>query len=178
MKKQSFLFILLISCITTISIAQIKTQKKAVNKKPMLEIDRLYEKYKNIKTITLFTTEGNFEGNVSIEFNESKKPISVIIEGKTENSTALTEFLIKTIKMKLKQYNQTEPNDIYDLQYLAKGISQKYSKGDMYFKVDVNMNSYTLKDNDGFRACNMFIWRIETGNSRRKITENVKPFVF
>lgn len=185
MKKKIFAYILLIGCFFTISIAQVKTQKKATNKKPMLEIDRLYAKYKNQETITLTTTKGDFEGNVSIELNESNKPISVSIEGLTSNIGALSEFISNTIKMKLKQYNQIYE---YSLKFyessisnsltLGREFSEDFSNGDLYFTVNAKR---VILDDNGDEATYghiLFKWKIETGNYRRKISENAKPFVF
>jgi len=188
MKKQLFVFILLVSCFSSISAAQVKIQKKVTNKKTILEIDRLYEKYKNTKTITLATTKGDFEGNVSIEFNDSKKPTSIIIEGETWNLEALAEFITKIIKAKLKQYNQIESGIIEEESttvFLSMGqeISENYSKGDLYFTVKAKRyycdeNGEEIFPSNGTTFNIKYRWKIETGNNRRKISENAKQFEF
>ena len=93
--------LMLMTLFSTFSNAQTKKPSTTKDSKP--EIDILYEKYKDKEDITLFTPHGNLYGNVSVEFNEDEKPVSVSIQGNSENKPAIAEFISNTIKMKLKQ---------------------------------------------------------------------------
>ena len=64
------------------------------------EIDRLYDFYKNKKTINLITTHGEIDASVTVEVNDAGKAKSVIIEGVTENMFVMVSHLSNTINMK------------------------------------------------------------------------------
>ena len=160
------------------------TTKPATATPAKPEIDKLYEKYKDSETITLFTPHGDLYGNVSIELNDNEKPISVTIHGVSENKPAIAEFISNTIKMKLKQgYKATKVPFGWDAwnyaelveQGLGWGFKEEHSfqllmrKGNMYFRVDagccVNMG-------DGYT------WEIETGDTKRQGGKNATKFEF
>ncbi|MDR2127091.1 MAG: hypothetical protein LBP63_09715 [Prevotellaceae bacterium] len=75
-----------------------KAQPKSVN-----EIDRLYNKYKDKETITIYSSFGELKGEISTEMNASNKPESITISGTTDGIDAISEIIYELIKQKLKQ---------------------------------------------------------------------------
>ena len=71
-----------------------------------LEIDRLYEKYKNSETIVLYTTQGDITANVYIEMNDDNKPKSITISGYSSSISSIREVIggMTTKKKKSRIY--------------------------------------------------------------------------
>jgi hypothetical protein len=104
MKGKSIVLGLLLAISLTTYSQTIKSDKTPINRQiTNSEIDRLCEKYKGVKSITLNTTTEDLQGWIDIDSNNSKKPMSISISGSTANKTAVAEVLVNTIKMKLKQ---------------------------------------------------------------------------
>jgi hypothetical protein len=171
------------------------------------EIDNLYKKYKDSKTITLYTSYGNLEGVIGIEFNDENKPISVGISGETTSEQSLQDFLENTIKMKLKQgYRSDAGTDVtYMLNYARTNFDGRLKevgtesereiflygekgpdavflmkKGSMYFKICMNTCMQSDKGNipKTYWVKGCFYWHIETGDMKRRASKNSTNFEF
>jgi hypothetical protein len=67
------------------------------------EIDSLYEKYKGKQTITINSTFGEVEGNISVTMNPQKKPVEITIFGEIKNFDAISEIIYESIQEQLKK---------------------------------------------------------------------------
>jgi len=143
MKKQ--LIVIMILLISINAECQVKKNIKYPSAKS--EIDKLYERYKDLTTITLNTPLGSIEGKVSIVYNKEGKPTSVRISGETSSEEVLTEFLENTIKMKKRQGYKNNENEIFQIKYLNQILTTNYlmKKGAMYFIVH-SENCTEIKD--------------------------------
>jgi hypothetical protein len=151
--------------------------KKATPKKAKPEIDVLYENYKDSKSITLYTSNGEITGYVAIEKNSDNNPVSIMISGTSNSKTAISEFITNTIAMKTKQsYKITEnPNG----KFVEDGLDWTFKKNDSFHLVMKKGNMYFRAD----AGCCMgvgtgYSWEIETGDSSRKGGKEAKEFKF
>ena len=167
--------------------AQTKNSKITKSAKP--EIDKLYEKYKDLENITLYTPHGELYANVFININDNDKPISITIHGVSNNKPAISEFISNTIKMKTKQgYKVTKAPHGWGFGTYAEDIEQGLGwvykeehsfqlvmkKGKMYFRVDAGCCEEPEKGprKDGYT------WEIETGDSSRQGGNKASNFDF
>lgn len=193
MKKQ--LTILLCLLISLVGNAQVKNNIKKPQTKS--QIDNLYEKYKDTKTITLYTPIENLEGDVNIELNDNNKPISISISGETNSEDALNEFLRNAIIMKKKQGYKIKAGS---LEALFVAVQQgfpsnrlnpplyipKYDEvsssiflmtnNNMYFKIE--MTNCFNKHEAELNLDNCYSWSIETGDTKRQGGKNATKFEF
>jgi hypothetical protein len=137
-----------------------KTQQQNVN-----EIDRLYNKYKNKETITIYSTFGELNGTISTEMNASNKPESIEIYGTTNDTDAISEIIYELIKQKLKQgYKHYSGNQVervvspqgvdyikqeieFNSLYTYKSVyDATYKRGSLYFRVDITYYKEKIKN--------------------------------
>lgn len=184
------IFLLLLTLFTTCINAQTKKTATPVSKKS--EIDKLYEKYKDSKNITLFTSHGDIYGDVHIKLNDNKKPISVEISGFTENKPAIAEFISNTIKMKLKQGYKITKSPLnwgfYDNEeIIIEGLGRSFNdnssfhmtmtRGSMYFRVDAGC-CILYADDGTNKSYDGSTWKIETGDKKRLGGKKAEKFEF
>jgi len=114
-----------------------------------LEIDRLYEKYKNSETIVLYTTQGDITANVYIEMNDDNKPKSITISGYA-NSIAAIKELIGNMIAKKKNLGFTGPCETFvissefEIKHMSSSCELPYKcfkkcalkKGSQYFNCE------------------------------------------
>ncbi|MEY5047614.1 MAG: hypothetical protein RLZZ175_973 [Bacteroidota bacterium] len=188
------ILLLILLSFTVFVNAQTKPKsKKSTPTKP--EIDKLYEKYKDSDSITLYTPHGELFGNVNIDMNENNKPISVQIYGHSENKSAIAEFISNTIKMKLKQgYKATKMPFGWGswsfTELVEQGLENEFreghsfqllmKKGSMYFRVDAGCCQKSLEGDVlyNFDQSFRYSWEIETGDSKRKGGNKATDFEF
>ena len=160
-------------------------------------MDALYKKYRNSDTIAIFTPYGELNGKVIIEKNDKGLPVSVCIYGNSPNEDAVTEFLVNTVKMKLKQgYKRPVGNaisevfaeDILDKNSFWEMISMSsrssefgrktlFKKGSMYFKLDAVKSQEKNSEFPSITKTDCY-WRIETGDSKQKGGSSATKFEF
>lgn len=177
MKKIIFIFLV----ITQTNILFSQTNSKAQTKpavKP--EIDKLAEKYKDMDVVTLFTSQGELNGEVEIKNNPDNKPQAVKISGQSENNDAVAEFLSEIIGQKIKQgykhadgYN--EPTDARWIKEtmlsMEDGANFTLKKGNMYF---ICKGGFVMK----YTVNNEYWFSIETGDNSRKGGAKATKFDF
>lgn len=101
---RSIIFVISLLILVVISTSFCQPIRKTVYKNAgSSEIDRLCEKYKGAKFITLNTTTEDLKGWIDIDSNNSKKPMAISINGSTVNKMAVAEVLVNMIKIKLRQ---------------------------------------------------------------------------
>ncbi len=202
MKKGFILILILLFVVKTYPQTNTYQKKPATKQQSLSEIDRLYNKYKNIDTITLYTSTYNLEGFVYISFNDNKKPYSISISGNSKSTIsfdydkkAISEFLSNTIKMKIKQgYKRVDgdefinANSYYQEIYSSLNDYGYSSLGESSF--DYNYPDYNV----AFKKSNMYFvvtanckknngildysWSIETTDTKRQAGKNAINFDF
>ena len=157
------------------------------NKKTLMssksEIDRLADKYKETPSITLYTSHGDLDGNVSIEYNPDNKPQSIQITGRSLNKEAIMEFISNMIKQKYQQgYRVSDGKSGDDVTTILFFFSlgnyedvRTFKKGNMYFIVKggcCEKQNVTYKRGDktiSYEKISDYYWfSIETGDNSRK----------
>ncbi|MDR2065773.1 MAG: hypothetical protein LBP85_08725 [Prevotellaceae bacterium] len=113
MKKMIFI-VYFIAFVTIIYGQQTKQNTFQQPKVTIKEIDRLYKKYKDMESVTIYSTFGEIKGNISIELNSDNKPESITISGNTQNTDAIAEIVYDLIQQKVKEgykfYSGTDIN--------------------------------------------------------------------
>lgn len=182
MKKLETLLLLIFILTSAIVLGQ---TKKAAPKKVKPEIDVLYENYKDSKSITLYTSNGEITGDVLVEKNSENKPVSIKISGSSNNIKSVSEFINNTIEMKKKQgykIYETSPYGIeYELQHSFQGKNGFHlvmKKGNMYFRSDATSYTGIIGLENRAHSETSYTWEIETGDSSRKGGKEAKEFKF
>ncbi|MCD6013854.1 MAG: hypothetical protein K0Q79_3716 [Flavipsychrobacter sp.] len=193
MKKLFILLVLIF--VSVISHAQSKVPAKTASTS---EIDNLYKKYKDSKTVVLYTPLGDLDGNVSIEMNSNEKPVSVSISGETSSLDALVEFLYNTMLMKKKQgYRPTKntfTNDIekISIEATTNNENEFTSKTEMvrgisgyagYYGNNSTTCVFLMKKGSLYfkmevYSGNTYSWSIETGDTKRQGGKGATDFEF
>jgi hypothetical protein len=196
--KKVILLIFSIVLITNSVQAQNNTQSnKAISSpKSKSEIDKLYEKYKGVESIVLYTPHGDLNGNISIELNDKELPVSVSVFGNSNNKAAIAEFLSNTIKMKLGQGYVVKDQPFgwgsiptTELVTLGLGweILKEHSfqllmrKGNMYFTANAGyspVNYLNLALSNQMSFTNDYSWEIETCDTKRQGGSKASNFEF
>jgi hypothetical protein len=159
--------------------------------KPINEIDKLSNTYKDGQKIKLFSPFEDLIGVVSIASNSEGKPYSISITSTSSSKPAIGEFLSNTIKMKLNQgykpvkipfgwggFSIREQVE----QGLGWGLSDDahfsvlLRKGIMFFTADawvqLNMDLNYSEDS------NEYHFKISTNDSKRQAGKGAESFKF
>lgn len=187
--------LILIISISILSISLFSQAKKKTQSTSKPEIDRLYDKYKSMDVITLYTPHGNLEGSISVETNDDEKPASVCIEGKSYNEQAFSAHLTNTIRMKLQQGYKPIKNytNVYTYSELIememkpysdhnRHFEMAFSKGQMSFLVGVGKH-IILRNTGSLLSPNEeivdgFYWYITTTDTKRASGSGGSVFEF
>ncbi len=173
--------------ITITTFVNAQNKKQAPTKTTKAEIDRLFDKYKDKESITLFTEFGELNGNVNINYNSDEKPQSITILISTVNREAAAKFIEGLIQQKLNS-GYTDPNERssssefffiehnLDISESFEDMRYKYCflKGNMYTKIItkcLNCESYS----SGQKSYEILV---ETGDKSRFGGEKATKFDF
>jgi hypothetical protein len=175
-----------------------QTKKPATTKKPTtasLDVDRLYQKYKEWETVTIHTADGDITANVKCLLNDNGKPYAVILYGYAGGSVD-PEKLVKALENdKLKSgYRSTGHSSVtfstdYDVEMVSVDV---YEKKTQYAKYGVKRHDL-FQDIDKWKEVNERrekqglprlkpapgdFFYCEVGDVGRRSTGKQEPFTF
>lgn len=198
MKNISKLFMLLVFTIFC-SLGLFGQTKIVTQATSNSEIDKLYNLYKDKKTLSISTPHGNLVVSVGAYTNDEEKPKTVVIAGKSWNLSAVVAHLSNTINMKVKQgyrpiknytslhgeYFRLIEDKLSTFNINNKGdYEMAFTKDKMNFLVRFGMNIITTPQKiNGVtmyhtETANGFFWRIQISDTKREAGPNDSEFVF
>jgi hypothetical protein len=136
-----------------------QTKKADTTKKPTiatLDVDRLYQKYKEWGTVTIHTADGDITANVKCLLNDKGKPYAVILYGYAGGSVDPEKLVNALGNDKLKSgYRSTGYSSVtfstdYDVEMVSVDV---YEKKTQYAKYGVNRHNF-LKDIEKLKELN------------------------
>jgi hypothetical protein len=134
MKKRLFLISLFAVVISNAIQAQAKQK----------DIDILYQKYKNLDTITVTNANGTVKLAVKIIMNGNGKPQSITLVGYVDNSTSANSLIDKLENDKEKSgYKFSSSATVYSEEILNVNV---YTKGTQYAKYGVSTDLFSKSD--------------------------------
>lgn len=141
-----------------------------------LEIDRLYEKYKNSETIVLYTTQGDITANVYIEMNDDNKPKSITISGSSYSEDAIKELIGNMVSKKRNLGFKGKCDDLNGL-FFADANNRPFKKcslkkGTQYFNSKLDYIEFPIQ------SPIIYYFTIETGEMKRAGGKNAKDLDF
>lgn len=170
MKKKTLLTLQFILFLTIVGLGQVK-KKPTVSKQ--LEIDKLYETYKDQKTVTLVTSYGNVEANVEIKFNAKGKPWYISFSGRIKERLFLKELyeelMTRAKNSKIKEGYRKTGEHIFTGETYSKG-NRMVSFYGTYTPARTNYDGTTQEEEAYFS--------ITTYETTRQDPSNDEPFKF
>ena len=167
------------------------SQKTKQSTSNLLEIDRLYGKYKDIESTTILFPGGSLEGNIHIDMNDQNKPSEIRISGGTINTKDLSQFIFDFIRQKInKGFRQVGENGNdasfieFELDHLDKPLEIKLIKGKEYttiycYREKQNYFANALNGNNMNSHDYKYVnFELTTGDMRRVIGSREQPFDF
>lgn len=202
MKNISKLFLLLVFTLFC-SLGLFGQTKIVTQATSNSEIDKLYNLYKDKKTISISTPHGNLDASVGAYTNDEGKPKHVGIAGTSKNESAIVTHLVNTINMKIKQgyrpiENYTRGFESYStlirlkmqtltMWTMRKDLDRDYEmafrKGQMTFLVRVGLNiKIDFYEINGLHCqdekMDGFLWYIKITDTNREAGPSGSEFVF
>jgi hypothetical protein len=148
-----------------------------------LDVDRLYQKYKDYETVTIHTADGDLTANVKCFLNEKGKPYSVILYGycggnvsveklsrtlesqKTKSGYGFTGYSSVSFEGESVLASLYEKNTQY-AKYGIKRSQDRYVK--LFDGTEIKPDKYPVSD----------FFYFEVGDVRRRNTGNQETFTF
>jgi hypothetical protein len=131
---RTLLLLLISSGFCSIATGQAKTK----------EVDALYQKYKNLDSISVTNANGTVKLAVTISLNTNGKPISIVLTGYADNSEIANTIIKKLEADKEKagfKYSSTSTQ--YSSEILSVSV---YTKGTQYAKYGVDTDTFGKND--------------------------------
>lgn len=102
----------------------------------ILDVDRLFDQYKNSDSITITNAKGGIKLGVTLAVNEKGEPISIILSGYVENKDIANSLKAKLCQDKIKAgYKYDGTSQVYsDLENVTVDV---YTKGSQYAKYGI-----------------------------------------
>jgi len=114
---KTFLLLLISSCFWSFATGQVKTK----------EVDALYQKYKNLDSISVTNANGTIKLAVTILLNTNGKPIFIVLTGYADN-LEIANTIIK--KLEVEKEKAGFKYSSYSTQYSSEILSVSvYTKG-------------------------------------------------
>jgi hypothetical protein len=149
-KKKS----LVLLCVFSLCFAFVNAQENIPtdNQNTHKEIEQLFKKYENTEKITVFTPQGDLEGDVKLFVNKKNEAKGVKINGVSTNKSMVIGFISYTLKLKQnqgytlvtdaekinaenqKEYFKTQSDEKFKSK---RNLKMMLTKGKMLFKMEV-----------------------------------------
>ncbi|NIG52396.1 hypothetical protein [Chitinophaga sp. Cy-1792] len=139
-------------------------QKKIAS--PISDLDRLYAKYKDKETVTIFSAGEEVTANIEIVYNDDDKPKAIILSGESYNKPLLMRIKDNLIAQKKQAGYQYVDN----FSYFEGNL---YQKGSMYAK-------YLVQDEFSSELLinKTYQFRFEVGDTKRAGSGKTETFTF
>ena len=143
-------------------------QKKAPT--PVSDLDRLYAKYKDMETVTIYSSGEEVTANIEIVYNDGEKPKAIILTGESRNKALLNRIEAELIAQKERAgYRYGDGMSSFD--------GALYRKGSMYARYQIKEDIWDDKLSAGLLG-KKYLFRFEVGDTKRAGSGKTETFTF
>lgn len=148
-----------------------------------LDIDKIYQKYKDLKTVTIHTADGDIEAKIKITLNSEGKPSSIILYNWVAFQDVTIERIMASLesaKEKTGYKNKGSSTVFFEGEFVTTSL---YEKGTQYAKYGLqkemfrNLPSLEDQQKESKKPVGSFFY-FEVGDIQRSANGQGKNFEF